>query len=96
LPVLTSLDLGGRKVLAIVDRLEARDYTDLHALAALLGRQTCIEVALSLDAGLRTSDIADAFQRVTVLLDHRFPAGSQDPTLMKRYFSEWAGELRAT
>jgi hypothetical protein len=27
---------------------------------------------------------------------HRFPAGTQDPTLMKRYFSEWAGELRAT
>jgi Nucleotidyl transferase AbiEii toxin, Type IV TA system len=40
LPVLTSLDLGGRKVLAIVDRLEARDYTDLHALASLLGRQS--------------------------------------------------------
>lgn len=96
LPVLTSLDLGGRKVLAMVDRLEARDYTDLHALASLLGRQICIEAALSMDAGLRTSDIADALQRVTALLDHRFPAGTQDPTLMKRYFSEWASELRAT
>ena len=96
MPVLTSLDLGGRKVLATVDRLEARDYTDLHALAYLLGRQTCIEAALSLDAGLRTSDIADAFQRVTALLDHRFPAGTQDPTVTKLYFSEWASELRAT
>jgi hypothetical protein len=96
LPVLTSLDLGGRKVLTIVDRLEARDFTDFHALAALLGRQTCIEVALSMDAGLRTSDIADAFQRVTALLDVRFPAGTEDPTLIKRYFSEWADELRTT
>ena len=49
-----------------------------------------------MDAGLRTSDIADAFQRVTALLDHRFPAGTQDPTVTKRYFSEWACELRAT
>jgi Nucleotidyl transferase AbiEii toxin, Type IV TA system len=96
LPVLTSLDLGGRKVLTIVDRLEARDFTDLHALAALLGRQTCIEVALSMDAGLRTGDIADAFQRVAALLDVRFPAGTEDPTLIKRYFSEWADELRTT
>lgn len=85
-----------RQRAGIVDRLEARDYSDLHALASLLGRQTCIDVALSIDAGLRTSDIADAFQRVTALLDHRFPAGTQDPTLMKRYFSEWAGEPRAT
>ena len=29
-PVLTPLDLATRKVLAIVDRLEARDYTDPH------------------------------------------------------------------
>jgi hypothetical protein len=94
LPVLTSLDLGGRKVLAIVDRLEARDYTDLHALAALLGRQTCIDVALSMDAGLRTSDIADAFARVTSILDRRFPEGTDDPALIKRYFTHWADELQ--
>ncbi len=40
LSVLTSLDLGGRKVLTIIDRLEARGYTDLHALAGILGRRT--------------------------------------------------------
>jgi hypothetical protein len=34
------LDLAARKVLAIVDRIEARDYTDLHALAALVGQST--------------------------------------------------------
>jgi hypothetical protein len=40
IPVLTPLDLAARKVLAIVDRLEARDYTDLQALAALVGQST--------------------------------------------------------
>ena len=95
LPVLSTLDLGGRKVLAIIDRLEPRDYTDLYALALLLGRQTCIEVALSLDTGLRVSDFADAFERVTALLDHRFPEGTEDSNLIKRYFTEWADELRA-
>ncbi len=94
LPVLTSLDLGGRKVLAIVDRLETRDYTDLYALAGILGRRTCIEVALSMDAGLRATDIADAFARVTSLLDRRFPEGTEDPALIRRYFTDWADELR--
>ena len=52
-------------------------------------------MALSLDTGLRVSDFADAFERVTALLDHRFPEGTEDSTLIKRYFTEWADELRA-
>ena len=94
LPVLTTLDLAGRKVLAIVDRLEAPDYSDLHALAGVLGRQTRIEAALSMDAGLRTSHIADALERVTSILDRRFPASTEEQTLIKTYFTDWAAELR--
>jgi hypothetical protein len=94
LPVLTTLDLGGRKVLAIIDRLEARDYADLRSVAGILGRQTCIEVALSMDAGLRRNDIADAFDRVTAIADHRFPDGTEDSAKIKRYFTDWADELR--
>ncbi len=40
IPVLTPLDLAARKVLAIVDRLEARDYTDLHACTRSSRRAT--------------------------------------------------------
>lgn len=65
LPVLTVLDLAARKVLAIVDRLEARDYTDLHALALIIGQQVSIDAALSLDAGLRTAHIAVRSFRAT-------------------------------
>jgi len=96
LPVLTSLDLGGRKVLTIVDRLEARDYADLHALAGILGRRTCIEAALSMDSGTRVGDVADAFARVTSILDERFPAGADEAVAIKRYFTDWADELGAT
>ncbi|MEZ5407681.1 MAG: nucleotidyl transferase AbiEii/AbiGii toxin family protein [Acidimicrobiales bacterium] len=96
LPVLTSLDLGGRKVLTIVDRLEARDYADLHALAGILGRRTCIEAALSIDSGIRVGDVADAFARVTWILDERFPAGADEAAAIKRYFTDWADDLGAT
>jgi hypothetical protein len=96
LPVLTPLDLAARKVLAVIDRLEGRDYTDLHALAEFLGQRTCIDAALSTDAGLRPNDIADAFTRVTAIVDHRFPAGTDNPALIKRYFLDWADGLRTT
>jgi Nucleotidyl transferase AbiEii toxin, Type IV TA system len=95
IPVLTPLDLAARKVLAIVDRLEARDYTDLHALAALVGQLTCIDAALSMDAGLRKSDIAEAFDRVQRLTDETFPPASDNPASIRGYFTAWANDLAA-
>lgn len=93
LPVLTRLDLAARKVLAMTDRLEPRDYTDLHALAELLGRRTRIDAALSMDTGLRPHHIAEAFARVARLADSRFPADTPAPARVKTYFTDWAHEL---
>jgi hypothetical protein len=93
IPVLTTLDLAARKVLAVIDRLEARDYTDLFALADLVGPETCIDAALSMDAGLRRSDIAEAFARVNRLADASFPTAAGDPASTKQYFTTWANDL---
>lgn len=93
IPVLTPLDLAARKVLAIVDRLEARDYTDLHALAHLIGQQTCIDSALTMDAGLSVSAIAEAFERIDRIADDRYPERATDAATTRRYFTTWAHEL---
>ncbi len=82
--------------LAIVDRLEARDYTDLHALAVMVGQSVCIDAALSMDAGLRRSDIAEAFARVLRLTDERFPPTTGDPASTQRYFMDWSNDLTHT
>jgi len=93
IPVLTPLDLAARKVLAIVDRLEARDYTDLHALAHLVGQQICIDSALSMDAGLSVSAIAEAFERIDRIADDRYPERATDAATARRYFTTWAHDL---
>ena len=93
IPVLAPLDLAARKVLAIVDRLEARDYTDLHALAHLVGQQTCIDSALAMDAGLIVSAIAEAFERIGRIPDDRFPDRATDAATTRRYFTTWTREL---
>lgn len=93
IPVLTTLDLAARKVLAIVDRLEARDYTDLYALSELVGQLACIDAALSMDAGLRSADIAEAFDRVSSPADDRFPPSAADPASIRHYFTTWARNL---
>ena len=69
LPVLAGQDLAARKVLAIMDRVEGRDFTDLHALADRYSRADCIQWALELDEGVRAADIAHAFDRLGRLHD---------------------------
>jgi hypothetical protein len=93
IPVLTLRDLAARKVLAIVDRLEARDYTDLHALAHLVGQQICVESARTMDAGLSVRAIAEAFERIDRIADDRYPERATDAATTRRYFTTWAKEL---
>lgn len=49
-----------------------------------------------MDPGARVRDVADAFARVTSILDERFPAGAEEAAAVKRYFTDWADELGAT
>jgi hypothetical protein len=92
LPVLAAQDLAARKVLAILDRAEGRDYTDLRALADRFSRADCIVWAQQLDAGVSAAAIADAFDRLHRLRDYEIP--SDDVERLRQYFSTWREELR--
>ncbi len=92
LPVLSSRDLVGRKVLATVDRAEGRDFTDLAALVARFDRESCIGWARQLDPGLTRTAIADAFGKLGRLVDSELPVASPDD--VRDLFAEWGGELR--
>ncbi len=52
IPALTAEDLAARKILAILDRTEGRDFTDLRALSPRLGRAQCVGWAQQLDSGV--------------------------------------------
>ena len=91
LPVLAPQDLAARKVLAIIDRAEGRDFTDLQALAGQFGREACIGWARQLDDGLSTAAIAGAFTNLERLADHELPCSGPDP--IRNLFSTWRREL---
>ena len=94
LPVLAPQDLAARKVLAILDRAEGRDYTDLCALVKRFSRKACVDWALQLDAGLTTTAIADAFGGLDRLADAELP--SPEPDVVRGLFTAWSIELRGT
>ena len=68
LPELAPQDLAARKILAIIDRAEGRDFTNL-ALQEQYGRDDCLSWAQQLDAGVTTKAIASAFGQLDRLDD---------------------------
>jgi len=91
IPILAESDLAARKVLAILDRAEGRDFTDLQALQATLGRDRCITWAKDLDAGISNTDVAAAFAKLERLADTELP--TPNPAGTRRLFTEWAAAL---
>jgi hypothetical protein len=94
LPVLAPQDLAARKILATLDRAEARDFTDLFALVERFGRDDCISWARQLDTGLTTTAIADALDQLDRLDDDELP--TTRPVEVRSAFATWASELRDT
>lgn len=95
LPVLSGPDLAARKVLAILDRAEGRDFTDLRALADRYSQAECIRWAQELDAGVRVPDIAEAFTKLTRLRDAELPCPSDAVPPLRTWFERWSTDLLA-
>jgi hypothetical protein len=95
LPVLSGPDLAARKVLAILDRAEGRDFTDLRALADRYSQAECIRWAQELDAGVRATEIANAFTKLTRLRAADLPCSSEAVVPLRTWFEEWSTHLLA-
>ena len=94
IPALTAEDLAARKILAILDRTEGRDFTDLWALSTRLGRAECVGWAQQLDSGVSEYDIADGFARLERLSDGELPCIPTERQAARGWFTSWTDELR--
>ena len=95
LPVLAGQDLAGRKVLAILDRAEGRDFTDLRALTDRYSQAECIQWAQELDDGVRLVAIADAFTKLGRLRDTDLPCSPEAIPTLRAWFEQWSSDLRS-
>lgn len=93
IPVLSSLDLAGRKILATLDRAEARDRTDLWSLSRLLGRTPCVDAARQLDGAVDAAAVRSAFANIERLADAEFPVVSDEVEVVRAWFNDWRDEL---
>lgn len=94
-PTLDPDELAGRKVVALFDRAEARDFADVHALAARYGTEGLLELAAVVDAGFDVAIFADMLDSLARFTDDEIPAADGDAPAVRRFAADWAARLRS-
>jgi hypothetical protein len=93
-PTLDPDDLAGRKVIALFDRAEARDFADVYALATRYGTDRLLEPAAAVDAGFDLDVFADMLDSLARFADDEIPAPGGDVTAVRTFAAGWASSLR--
>jgi hypothetical protein len=89
-------ELGARKLLALFDRAAARDFVDVHALAATFDLGDLLDIAADLDDGF---DL-DVFIEMLATLDRYDDTDISDlgaePAQLRGFVTRWRDQLRAS
>lgn len=95
-PTLAPMELAARKLLALFDRAQPRDFVDVFSLVERFGKERVFELAGRIDRGLDRSYLVVAFRILDRIPATRLPC---DPSLVpavRAFFAEWSEELDAT
>lgn len=91
-PVLHIEDAVGRKVVALAERCEVRDYIDIAAALARYSPQQLIGFARRTEPGLTDQELADAGRRLDELRDGdftRYGLSPADAATLRKRFAAW-------
>lgn len=88
-------ELAGRKIIALFDRAEARDFADVYALARHYDRDTLLTQAAAIDAGFDTTIFADMLRSLNRFADADIPIDTTRTHELRAFFSNWAEILRS-
>jgi hypothetical protein len=93
-PTLDPDDLVGRKVIALFDRAEARDFADVYALATATAWTRLLEIAAAVDAGFDLDVFVDMLDSQAHFADDEIPAPDGDVAAVRTFAADWAASLR--
>ena len=87
-------ELAGRKVVALFDRAEARDFTDVFVLAARYSKSVLPARATEVDAGFSTEVFGEMLGTLARFAADELPIAADQVEQVRLFFAEWAAELR--
>ena len=95
-PTFAPEELAGRKLVALFDRAEARDFADVFVLVKRFGRQELLDRAAEIDKGFDTGVLAVMMRTLDRFTDEEIPADNASATELRTFFVAWADELERT
>lgn len=87
-------ELAGRKLVALFDRAEARDFIDVFMLTRRFSKERLLAEALLVDRGFDCLILADMVRMHARFADQEFPVEAHEIADIRSFFDEWAEELR--
>jgi predicted nucleotidyltransferase component of viral defense system len=92
-PTLAPVELGARKLLALFDRAQPRDFVDVYTLAESFGKQVVFELAAQIDAGLDRTYLVVAFAILNRIPAELLPCNPDTVEPTRAFFATWSQEL---
>lgn len=93
-PTFDPEELAGRKVIALFDRAEARDFTDVYVLAQRYPKALLLARAAEVDRGFDLHVFSDMLNTLSRFSDEELPIDTSHIHALHKFFTEWAAELR--
>lgn len=92
-PTYPPRELAARKLLALFDRAEARDFVDIHALSDQFDLTEVLGLAHELDDGLTAPLLAEMLGTHRRFTDEDLVAHGGDPSQLRAFVEEWRAHL---
>ena len=88
-------ELAGRKLLALFDRAEARDFADVFMLAKRYPVDRILEAAAQVDSGFDRTTLATMLGSLSRFNDSDIPVASDVVAELRQFFHDWQEKLLA-
>ena len=92
-PAFSRRELAGRKVIALFDRAEARDFVDVYLLSEHFSKDVLLTQAAEIDAGFSVEVFVDMLAALSRFTDADIPLPHPRVAELRGYFAGWAAEL---
>jgi len=95
-PTFDPEELAGRKLVALFDRAEARDFADVFALTQRFDRSILLQRAAEVDLGFDPLVLAEMMRTIDRFDNDELPIEPAEVDHMRKFFHRWANELDPT
>ena len=92
-PTFAPEELAGRKLLALFDRAEARDFADVFTLSQIFSKDQLLAQAAALDTGFDRRYLAERLASLRRFDDSEVPLEPQHLAELRAFFAAWRIEL---